>query len=61
MNIELDMVAIIQQDSLRHQINAELREKFSRFRIVLMEGDDLKRFDQSFDLILREFNRRAES
>lgn len=42
MNIEIDMVAVIQSDILRQEINAELRERCSNFRIVLLSVDEIK-------------------
>lgn len=47
MNVEFDMVGLLQNDLVRVRLNNELRERFSRFRIVLVEAPhDLRAFDE---------------
>lgn len=47
MNIDVDLVGICQVDSLRHQLNNEFRERFSRFRIVLVaDQSELAKIDK---------------
>jgi hypothetical protein len=42
MNVEIDMVAVIQNDDLRQKINAELRDRCSLFRIVLLSVEEAR-------------------
>jgi len=65
MNVEIDMVAVIQNDDLRNSINAELRERQSCFRIVLLSMDDIRnelnvRTVDDNNYVLTGFDRRHE-
>lgn len=56
MHIELDMVAIIQDDQCRNELNRELREKFSRFRVVLLNDSEIRAMDRSTDAVLENLS-----
>jgi hypothetical protein len=55
VNIDVDLVACFQLDSLRASINRDLRERFSRFRVVLVEDPrELAQIDRITEALLEK-------
>lgn len=45
MQVDFDMSACFQNDQTRQNINDELRQTHSRFRVVFLDNDSLDKFD----------------